>query len=322
MIEAFRLTERLSFVAPLGVRFWDTVAGEIVSGGLSVTAYPAHGAGRPTRAVANRSGTFVLHHAYGLGDIERGAGDEEFWQSLPPRAPFVVEVADYEGRFLPFTLDADLPVRGLMRWQHPPGRERLAPETAVPLYASPTRPVPQALAVLRTELGDTSTNGPAAWAVLEAKMNGRLLGRAVADAQGRVALLFAYPEPLDFTSGGGGLSSPLSPPGAFATGPPFLQQEWRVRLDAFYSPAAVSSPPSSISPPGAAARRAPDLYDILAQQPVPLWDGPARAQQLTEVRLRYGRELVVRPAGAASSPPTAPTPLPELFISTAGLTPS
>jgi hypothetical protein len=317
MIEMFRLTEQLTLVAPFGLRLWDIVSGQHVSAGLSVWAFPAHQPARRVAAVANRSNTFVVHSAPGLRRFEHGGGNDESWASLPGRVPFVIEVEDRERRYLPFALDAELPSRGIFRWPHPPGRERLAPETAVPLYPSAVYAVPQGMAVLRTELGDTSSNEPAAWALLEASFNGQLLGRGIADERGRVALIMPYPEPLDYTSGGVG-SPPGSPPGSFAAGPPLLQQEWRLQLRASYSPGGVASP---LSPPRPAQTR-PNLYDILAQQPTTLWAGSARTEQLTEVRLRYGRELIIRSSETVASPPPAPTLSPELFIATAKLPPS
>ncbi|MDT5267886.1 MAG: hypothetical protein QOH49_72 [Acidobacteriota bacterium] len=307
MYETFRLIERVTHVAPLGLRFWDIVAGRYLSAGLSVSAFPAHQPARRVAAVVNRSGVFVVHSAPGLREFESGEG--EFRQSPPNIVPFVVEVEDRERRYIPFALDVELPSRGVYRWPHPPGRERLAPETAVPLYPSAVHDVPQGMAVLRTELRSTSDDGPGAWAVLEARFNGRLLGRGVADEWGRVTLIMPYPEPLDYTSGGG------SPPELFAAGLPLLQQEWRLQLRASYTPGAAASPPA---PP----RPKPNLSDILSQQPTALWAGVARAEQLTEVRLRYGRELVIRSSDTASGPPPAPTLLPELYISTAKLTPS
>jgi len=306
--ETFQLIERVTHVTPLGLRFWDIVAGRYVSAGVSVWVFPAHQPTRRVAAVANRSGVFVVHRAPGLRQFESGEG--ELSQSPPNFVPFVVEVEDRGRRYIPFALDVDLPSRGVLRWPHPPGRERLAPETAVPLYPSGVHDVPQGMAVLRTELRSTSDDEPGAWAVLEARFNGRLFGRGVADERGRVTLILPYPEPLDYTSGGG------SPPSAFAAGPPLLQQEWRLQLQASYTPGAVASPPRP-------AASKPNLRDILSQQPTALWASAARTQQLTEVRLRYGRELVIRSSDdAAAVPPPAPTLLPELYISTASLTPS
>jgi hypothetical protein len=322
MIETFQLFERMTLLAPLGVRFWDAVSARYLKRGLRVRVFPADNPARRTFALPNSSGTYVLHHAPGLGGIERGAGDDEFWNNLPARTLFRIEVADEERRFIPFSLDCELPCRGLFKWPHPPALTRLGPENGVPLYSSVVREVPPGMAVLRADLRDTRNGRAAAWALLEARHKGLLLGRGVADEQGRLALIFPFPEPLDFTSGVA--SPPDSPPGSppvlFTAGPAFRQQEWRIQLQAAYSPEALASPPPA--PPSNSKPTLPDLHDVLSQQPTKLWNGQARTQILGEVKLTYGQEIIVRSPDTVASPPSTPTLLPELFISTVALQPS
>ena len=59
--------------------------------------------------------------------------------------------------------------------------------------------------------GPDRKGGPAAWAVLEAHVPGRPVVRGIADAQGRIALIFAYPEPVTNVLESPPVSSPLSP---------------------------------------------------------------------------------------------------------------
>src|SRR2546428_6671092 len=104
MNDPVRKLERLSILAPLGIRFWDAVTNSIIADGLRVTAYPLSNPARRVQGFPNRSGVYVLQNLPGMRDIEHGAGDAEFWTNLPPRRPFVVEVVDNSRRFQPFQL--------------------------------------------------------------------------------------------------------------------------------------------------------------------------------------------------------------------------
>jgi hypothetical protein len=94
--------EEISRVTPLGLRFWDTLSGNSVGEGLTVTGYPLNNPSRRTEAISNRSGIYLLQNLPGLREIEYGYGDVAFWSNVPQK-PFVVEVVDSQGRFLPFS---------------------------------------------------------------------------------------------------------------------------------------------------------------------------------------------------------------------------
>ena len=290
--------ERLSILAPLGIRFRDTVSQALIADGLIVTAYPFSSPLRRVQGFPNRSGTYVLHNLPGMRDIEQGAGDEEFWANLPPKRPFVVEVVDANRRFQPFSLTVDLPVRGLLTLECLLGSPPDAGMPAIPLYSAPARTAPGAMAVLRTTLAvpqaplhpqDPLTTLPAAWAMLEVHSAGQPPVRGFADAQGRVALIFPYPEPLDF-------ADDPEDPTSLAAGLPLTEQIWAVQLQAMYTP-LLPVPPI------------PDLCAILMQSPAQLWQDSAQTQQLAEVQLRFGQELVVRSHDTATG-----QPLSNLFI--------
>jgi hypothetical protein len=174
------------------------------------------------------------------------------------------------------------------------------------------------MAVIQAELyegPDEIVNGvrirrPASWAMLEARFNGRLLGRGIADEQGRIALVFAYPPPQDSISGSGG--SPLSSGTARI---PFLKQEWTIQLQAFYQPAVLLSPLSPLEP-RSNELSIPELNDIFAQSPANLFLDKEETEPLTEVSLRYGPKVFVPPGATAS--PLNPTPLSILFVSPTG----
>ena len=331
MMAPFRLLERQELTAPLGVRFWDVATGTPISSGLSVWAYPDGKPQRATRASPNRSGTYVLHHASGLSDFERGVDGGEFTETSPARRRFTVEVSDEQRRFLPARFDADLPCKGLFKWLTNVERAPLdLPNNSagVPLYSSTLRTAPAGMTVLRAELYEALAPGsplevlslrPAAWAVLEAREGGRLLGRGMADERGRIVLIFAYPAPREpsgsFTS---------SPPGAFGARLPFLKQEWAIELQAFYGPTAPASPPSSPPLPaaGEASSGVPYLNDLLDQPPADLFLDEAQTEPLTEVTLMFGPSVFTRPSSSSASSPLNRIPLSILFVSPAGSPPS
>lgn len=333
MMAPFQLLERQRLTAPLGVRFWDVAIGASVSSGLRVWAYPNSDPRRSTQASPNRSGTYVLHHASDLTNFEMGVDSSEFTDASPARRRFTVEVSDEQRRFLPVKFAADLPCKGLFKWQTTVERAPLDlpnDSPSVPLYSSILRTAPAGMAVLRAELyeapsqeiNDVRITKPAAWAMLEARSGGRLLSRGIADEQGRVALILAYPAPHDSIS-----SFSSSPAVAFTAGLPFLQQEWTIQLQAYYEPTVLSSPPAPFSPPrplgfsSNAETSVPNLSNILEQSPVSLFLDEAQTEPLTEVTLMYGPKVFVPPSILSSSPlssPLNPVPLSILFISPAG----
>lgn len=284
-------------VAPLGLRFHDAATGALIADGLTVAVYRATNPSRRTLAFPNRTGIFVLQHAPGLREIERGAGDTDYWENLPPRKSFIVEVRDTERRFQPFTFEARLPARGIYRWElEPQGSPLSEGEQSVPLYSAPTRAVAPGMAVIRMELWDALADKPAAWALVEAFIDEPpLTVRGFADERGRLALVFPYPEPPPSTHG-----SPLTSTGGSLS---FMQQSWRIHLEASY----VS---------GRSIAALPDLRATLRQTPADLWTDSERNQPLTEVTLRYGRELVVRSHDATNG-----KVLSKLLITPAGSPP-
>jgi hypothetical protein len=217
--------------------------------------------------------------------LELGAGDTAFWERLQPR-PYVIEVSDRNGHFQPFTVEQLLPTRGVAL---PPCLPPMSPlMNAVPVFSTSARPVPEGMAVVRAELlarvPGQAEPGPASWAVLEAHVAGQPPARGVADREGRVAVVFPYPEPI------AGPARPTSPP--YPSGQSLWDQEWTVRLEAFYDPIAP-------------APCVPDLCRTLAQGTATLWADSSGTRALTDQTLRYGQELIVRNpfVTTAGSPP-------------------
>jgi hypothetical protein len=150
---------------------------------------------------------------------------------------------------------------------------------AVPLHSAPSRVPPAATAVIRAELRDAESGGPAAWAVVEASVGGTRIGRGMADARGRLLLLAHYPEPTPPPLGAAAGSPPSGPT------VPLYEQTWPVRLDVYASARPLGDPP--------------DLCDALLQPPAIAWEDAAQRAALGEVDLRYGEELQVRTSGGA-----------------------
>ena len=309
-VDLTHVIERLTLVAPLGLCFRDEVSGKIIGDGLVVTAYPATRPERRVRAVSNLSGIYVLRHLPGLRDFENGQGPTNVWDSPPSRRPFVIEVVDDERRFQPFLMTTHLPGRDVFVWEElspvsPPGTM-----VDVPLYSAPTRTVPAAMAVLRADLWDPTAGphpkgGPAAWAVIAARMPGQPIVRGIADDKGRIALIFPYPDPGS-DAFGSPLDSPLlSPP---VGGSSLRHQQWTIELEAAYK-RLHPVPPLRHVP------ALPDLGDVLTQPAAILWAAFDHTE-LAAKTLTFGKELVVKSDTFIEGSPKS-----VLYISPAGSPP-
>ena len=317
IIETLPVIATLSRTAPLGLRFWDEATGRVVGDGLIVTAYTPDSPLRRIEARVNRSGVYVLSGLPGLSKVEFGTGDDKFWKELPAKGTFNIEVIDSWQRFVPFLLTVEAPVKRVVT--SPFAAEASPPATSrgIPLYSTASRSVPAAMAVLRAELREWSAGGnhegePARWAVLEARSEGRLIARGVADDKGSVALLFAYPAPVTHPLG----SPPaISPPGA--EGPALRDQQWPIELSASFDRLNPSPPFLNWPyPPYPRWPALPDLADVLTQSPATLWSDSERTEVLTEAVLSFGRELIV-----GSIDRTTDRARSVLFISAAGSPP-
>ena len=252
-----------------------------------MTAYPAVNPQARTVAFANLSSVFVLMGLPGMRALERGAGDDAYWAGLTTR-PFVVEVSDALGRFLPFSFTAALPNRGILQWGcagafSPPAAD--PPLGAVPLFSSPTRDDLSSgvQAVVRADLWDTTTQAPAAWAVVEASFAGVLVARGLAGADGRLLLVLPYPEAA--ASGQGPSLSPTGP-----ADPPLTQQTWTLSLAVRY--AAKPTVPAFV-----------DLCQALTQPLAHAWSDTAATTPLTTATVAFGKELILRSIDVATSTP-------------------
>jgi hypothetical protein len=254
--------ESTTSLAPLGVRFVDDVTGAIVSEGLTVL-YPRAGTDVPARAAVNHAGVFVMRRFAGIGEVERGRGDDAFWSSPLPSVTATIAVHDTLGRYHDFTFDAHVPTRGLFAPSCGSPPSPPAAEPAVPLLATPARVVPAGTAVLRASVRDAQTGAPASWALLTTGA-----GRGVADARGEVAVLFPYPPLASFAG---------SPPSS--TRRPLLDERWSISIEAFYDRLP--------------AGETPDLCDVLGQRRADTLQQLSPPTVVAPQTLTYGRELVV-----------------------------
>lgn len=284
-----RILERVSRNAALGLKFWDTAENTSAIDGLRVEVFPRANPTARVRAVVNRSGIYVAHSLPGLRDFEfSDAAPDDLWADAT--RPFRVEVRDPFGRFLPIAFDADLPARGLFTWLAPwlsPPQPIALPTTPgsppqlllerIPLFSSPSRPVPEPLAVVYAQMRELGTETGLAWGVLGVTIDGVTRGLGLADPLGRVAVMFPYPEPPRMS-----LASPPEPRNDFS---------WPLALTAFGIPA---SPASAI----------PDLADlasVLASLAAPRTVVESTVSPAAPLRLAYRQALTARTAGVPTA---------------------
>jgi hypothetical protein len=304
------IIEKFSIVAPLGLCFHDVVTGERVTDGLKVAVYPATMRARKNKTLAlpNRSGIYVLHQADGLENFAHGAGDAAFWAENAPEKAYVVEVSDNERRFQSFRFTAELPVKGLYQWENVPAASPSKSLASIPVYSAPTRKITGGMSVVRAHLRDAS-GAPAAWAVLEARFEGNLVARGMADRDGQVALIFPTLAPQN---------NPLTSPPGSATQISLTEQNWILDLTIKYEPNIFQSSP--FIPAESEEEIFPDLRLVLAQATGRLWADVEQTEEYETAALYLGRELVLRSRAAqilSPMPASATVNSSYLFVSPA-----
>ncbi|MDX1655996.1 MAG: hypothetical protein R3310_12365 [Candidatus Competibacteraceae bacterium] len=296
--EPVRVLEELAVYTPLGIRFWDPVEDRQIRTGLEVTLWPTTTASPLVRAYRTRSDIYAFNGIPGLREQEYPSGDDPAPVGSPPQQrPFVLQVEDNRGRFLPVArqLQLPLPYRGLFP-RSPADSPSRATAPGFLLYSAPTRPWPTWLAAVRGELWDFDADRPAAHARLQLRVDGRHRGTGLSDDQGRFAVYLPYPA-LDEPAG-------ASPP-PLGQGSLF-DQSWPVELTVFYQPGLRQ--PLTGTP-------LPDYLSVLSQEAADIWQqapedsGPDATWLGT---LRYGEELIATTAGL---------PLPQLLVRPAQFSP-
>src|SRR5437764_3437647 len=145
-----QVLDRLSLVTPLGIRFWDAVTNSVIADGLRVVVHPNDNLNLSTQGFPNRLGIYIFRNLPGLRAVENGVDEDAttFWSNPPVQLPFVLEVYDYDQRFLPFQINMTLPQHGLFALSCVKVGVPSQPTTLVPLFSAPPRAVPGGLAVL------------------------------------------------------------------------------------------------------------------------------------------------------------------------------
>ena len=272
--------ERVSLTCPLGLRFLDVATNAFVTAdvavepskreslGLQAKAWPVNAPRQKVTGTVTPSGVLAFHGLPGLREFENH-GRNDPWTSPPLTRDFQIEVSDKLGRFLPCTFIISAPQEGLALFAElgsPPWIEG----GAVPLFSAPSRALPAGLAVVRAELHELATGKPAAWALMEASFfsaGSWHTARGLADNEGRVLLMFAYPEGQRRAFG-------ASPPGG-ARG--LSHQEWTLKFTVFHQP--VDRP-----------EKAADYGRRLAQPLAQAWRGLSPITALEAETLFFGRE--------------------------------
>ncbi len=256
--------ERFTRFTALGLRFLDDATGAPVAEGLAVSLVRPPGL-RAVRATMTPSGSFAFADLPGLAALEHA--DPEDAGAPPAPVPYLVEVHDTAGRFLPLRVRVAAPTTG-------------AP--AVRLFSAPARPAPPGMAVVRMALETEADRAPAAHALVEVHLDGARVGRGVADARGQLVAVFAGPA----------LPGAIGSPGLGRPGP-LRDQAWTVELRAAHDPALDPTTP-------------PERDAVLGQPPVPLLTAGAPPQPLGGQTLRFGRDLVVPDPDLSPPAPRAP----------------
>ena len=304
------IIEKLSLVAPLGLCFHDVTTGERINDGLNVSVYAETSGVRKNRVSAfpNRSGVYVLHTAPGLENFTGGAGDAEFWEDNPPQKSYIVEVSDNEKRFQSFQFTVELPVKGIYQWENIPPTSPNKNIASVPVYPAAARKILGGMSVVRAHLRE-SVEVPASWAVLEARFDGNLVARGIADRDGQVVLIFPTLAPQ---------SNPITSPPSNATQISLAEQNWILDLTVKYQPSILQVSPSIEAENG--EEILPDLRLVLAQAAGKLWADFEQTEEYEEATLNLGRELILRSRAAEvlSPPPDSETVYSSyLFVSPA-----
>jgi hypothetical protein len=293
MADRFHAAERQSSVTPLGVQFVDDFSGTPIGSGLDVWTWPEDAPGLRVPLRLAGSATYAAHGLPGFRRFETGDGDTAFWSKwlAEPKRTFVVEARDLDARFLPLQLRVDLPVFGRARPSCPlvlPANRR----HAVSLFSASTRSVPATAATVRAELYDRSLQAPAAWAVVDARFEGRTIARGMSDRGGRLVLLFAYPEPQASWA-----SPPIAVTSPAAPMVPLSEQRWPIDIVVRYDRSLLRHDVTVRRDRTAAIREVPDLCDALAQAPARVVaDAASSSLDFSGTTLRYREAAVLRTA--------------------------
>jgi hypothetical protein len=265
--------ERVISYAPLGIRFRDATGGGTIPAGLLVRARRSGTSEPVATATVSRTGVHAFVSLPGLRHLEHPDKPIAGATSPPTVEPYVVDVSDRLGRFVPVAFRVDAPWAGVYSpWQASP------PDAGPPgffLFPAVGHAAGTALGVLRAELYDRVAGRPAAHAVVELTLPGNRREYGLADDAGRVVVLFSHPRFAQTV-----LSPPPSAESAREL--PSWPASVRVRFDRAAQVVLAPDLP-------------PDLASLFGQAPAPIWASAAGPPD-TElgVTLVLGQDAVLR----------------------------
>ena len=297
--------ERTANQTLLGIRFWDRLLQRHVADRLLVKAQrlSVDHSQRVGKAVAGRVTTDGTIAFFGLHSGERVEVDPnaQIWETVPPSVPVVVDMADVQRRYLPFSFVLDVPLDGpgafkgkgatlsASFWR--PARPDVE-EQGVFLWTAPSRPAPDGFALLYAQIvvGVGTDPSPASHAVVEVRQEepNTFSHFGIADGNGALMLPFPYPPP---------------PEPDEDNYPALRDQTFPLRINVAYQPDHLTTLPGS---------EAPDLKKVLTQGAASIIkeideDGDPEAEDTLLTTLQYGKSLVLRTvnksAGSAQTEP-------------------
>ncbi len=263
--------ETVALPAHLGLRLRDDRTGALVTDGLAVRVV-RRGAARPVTALRTVGGMWAVPTLPGLprfGPASMDAGDI---LGAVPQRDYDITVDDPLGRFHAVRVGATLPDAAGFLDDPCPGAGMpgvLAGAFSLPSVAA--RPPEPGLAVVHVAVTDGGPARPVPFCVVEASIDGAVMGRAVAGADGQATVQFPLPEPDD------GAADP----------PAWDAVVWDVEVRVRHAPppAAPAPDPRLLTGPDGRARL--DLCRVMRQPPV------AGGAAVATVRLRAGRPAAV-----------------------------
>jgi hypothetical protein len=266
--------ERVVSFTTLGVRFWDAARDTRIDDGLVVRARLDGAPHEVRQADVTHAGIYAFRRLPRMHRVEYPFPPEPVLGSgpLPPAVPFIVDVRDPRGRFVPMAFRVDVPFRGIF----PTGFVNGAPGN-VPgffLFSAPNRATPAKLAGVRMSLALEATGAPASHAVAELTLPDGSLVYAVAGDDGQATAIFPYPA-FDATP-----PTPLTPDQARAPA------TWPLSLRVLYEPARQAPLGDGLPP---------DTAELFQQAPVNILTSAANpAAGNLAITLVFGRDLVIR----------------------------
>lgn len=269
-----RPLETLTTRTLLGIRFWDSATDRQVSDGLQIVAWPETAPDLKVNGFRTASGNFAFQNLAGMRAYEYPDDDEDPLLASPlTQRPFLIEVNDLRGNFMPVRFLVELPLLDDGLYQPTPLGSPVGDEPArFYLFSAPARTAPPGLAAVRATVTASDDETPAAYALLEVEENGRRW-YGLTDHRGCATVVFPYPT---FVTALG-----ASPPGL----PPY-QQNWPLTIRARHDPGLIATLEGNMMP---------TIRQIRNQPNAPLWP-TTTGPPITALSfgLTYGQELILR----------------------------